>query len=631
MPLLRLNQINVHYGTHIILDDASLILNKDKKIGLLGRNGAGKSTLMKVIAGLTTPDSGERWLRPGIEVAWLDQSLPDADEQSVYDMVAGGLHEIGELLKRYHHAISDVDNFDMVELERAQEQLEAKDGWSMQLRVDTVIQQLQLPADSMMKDLSGGWRRRVALARALVRQPDILLLDEPTNHLDIPAIEWLEEQLKSYRGALVVITHDRAFLQKIANNIVELDRGHLSQLEGSYQNFLTMREQQLLAEERANELFDKKMAEEEVWIRQGIKARRTRNEGRVRALESMRKDRSQRRERTGKASINLEGADKSGKIVAELKEISFNFDDKCIVDNFSCNIMRGDRIGFVGTNGAGKSTLLKIILGQLEPQQGEIKFGTKLEVAYFDQLRQQLEPEQTLIENICGGREFIEINGKNRHAIGYLGDFLFSPARARTPVKALSGGEQNRAILAKLFSQPANLLVLDEPTNDLDIETLELLEEILLDFKGTVLLVSHDRDFMDHVVTNLLVLEGNGKISNHVGGYTDWVNHGGKLEGLEEEQQASAPAVQEPAAAPVQQETKQEPKKKLAYKDQIELDKLPALIETLENQQAKLEAQISQPDFYKGTAQETQTVLDSLESTQQQLEQAYQRWDELDG
>jgi len=630
MPLLRLDQINVHYGTHILLDDASLLLNKDKKIGLLGRNGAGKSTLMKVIAGLITPDSGERWLRPGIEVAWLDQSLPDADEQSVYDMVAGGLHEIGELLKRYHHAISDVENFDMVELERAQEQLEAKDGWSMQLRVDTVIQQLQLPADSLMKELSGGWRRRVALARALVREPDILLLDEPTNHLDIPAIEWLEEQLKNYRGALVVITHDRAFLQKIANQIVELDRGHLSQLEGSYQNFLTMREQQLAAEERANELFDKKLAEEEVWIRQGIKARRTRNEGRVRALESMRKDRSQRRERTGKASINLEGADKSGKIVAELKDISFSFDDKCIVDNFSCNIMRGDRIGFVGTNGAGKSTLLKIILGQLEPQQGEIKFGTKLEVAYFDQLRQQLEPEKTLIENICGGREFIEINGKNRHAIGYLGDFLFSPARARTPVKALSGGEQNRAILAKLFSQPANLLVLDEPTNDLDIETLELLEEILLDFKGTVLLVSHDRDFMDHVVTNLLVLEGNGKISNHVGGYSDWINHGGKLEGLEEEQQASAPAVQKPTAAPAQQETKQAPKKKLSYKDQIELDKLPALIETLEQQQAQLEAQISQPEFYKGTAQETQAVLDSLESTQQQLEQAYQRWDELD-
>lgn len=630
MPLLRLDQISVHYGTHVLLDEANLILNKDNKIGLLGRNGAGKSTLMKVIAGLITPDSGERWVRPGIEVAWLDQSLPDADEQSVYDVVAGGLHEIGELLKRYHHAISDVENFDMVELERAQEQLEAKDGWSLQIRVDTVIQQLQLPADTLMKELSGGWRRRVALAQALVREPDILLLDEPTNHLDIPAIEWLEEQLRNYRGALVVITHDRAFLQKIANNIVELDRGHLSQLEGSYQNFLTMREQQLAAEERANELFDKKLAEEEVWIRQGIKARRTRNEGRVRALKAMREERSQRRERTGKASINLESAERSGKIVAELEEVSFSFDDKCIVNNFSCNIMRGDRIGLVGTNGAGKSTLLKIILGQLAPQEGEVKFGTKLEIAYFDQLRQQLEPEKTLIENICGGREFIEINGKNRHAIGYLGDFLFSPARTRTPVKALSGGEQNRAILAKLFSQPANLLVLDEPTNDLDIETLELLEEILLDFKGTVLLVSHDRDFMDHVVTNLLVLEGNGKISNHVGGYSDWINRGGKLESLEDEQKPASTSVPESKPAPVQQSVEQQGKKKLSYKDQLELDKLPALIETLEQQQEELEAKISEPDFYKGPQEETQAVLDLLESTQQQLEEAYQRWDELE-
>lgn len=630
MPLLRLDQISVHYGTHILLDNANLTLHKDNKIGLLGRNGAGKSTLMKVIAGLITPDSGERWVRPGIEVAWLDQSLPDADEQSVYDVVAGGLHEIGELLKRYHHAISDAENFDMVELERAQEQLEAKDGWSLQLRVDTVIQQLQLPADSLMKALSGGWRRRVALARALVREPDILLLDEPTNHLDIPAIEWLEEQLQNYRGALVVITHDRAFLQKIANNIVELDRGHLSQLEGSYQNFLTMREQQLAAEERANELFDKKLAEEEVWIRQGIKARRTRNEGRVRALKAMREERSQRRERTGKASINLESAERSGKIVAELKDVSFSFENKCIVDNFSCNIMRGDRIGLVGTNGAGKSTLLKIILGQLTPQQGEVKFGTKLEIAYFDQLRQQLEPEKTLIENICGGREFIEIDGKSRHAIGYLGDFLFSPARTRTPVKALSGGEQNRAILAKLFSQPANLLVLDEPTNDLDIETLELLEEILLDFKGTVLLVSHDRDFMDHVVTNLLVLEGNGKISNHVGGYSDWINRGGKLESLEEEQKPASASPPETKPAPLQQTAKQESKRKRSYKDQLELDKLPSLIETLEQQQETLEAKISEPDFYKGSSDETQAVLDLLENTQQQLEDAYQRWDELE-
>ena len=632
MPLLRLDQISVHYGTHALLDEASLTLHKENKIGLLGRNGAGKSTLMKVIAGKIIPDSGERWLRPGTEVAWLDQSLPDANEQSVYDVVAGGLHEIGELLKRYHHAVSNTDSIDMIELERAQEALEAKDGWSLQVRVETVIQQLQLPADAQMSSLSGGWRRRVALARALVREPDILLLDEPTNHLDIPAIEWLEEQLRNYRGALVVITHDRAFLQKIANNIIELDRGHLNQLEGSYHSFLAMREQQLAAEERANELFDKKLAEEEVWIRQGIKARRTRNEGRVRALKAMREERAQRRERTGSASINLESADRSGKIVAELDDVSFHYEGKPIVDKLTCNIMRGDRIGFVGPNGAGKSTLLKIILGQLAPQQGAVKIGTKLEIAYFDQLRQQLEPEKTLIENICGGREFIEINGKNRHAIGYLGDFLFSPARTRTPVKALSGGEQNRAILAKLFTQPANLLVLDEPTNDLDIETLELLEEILMDFKGTVLLVSHDRDFMDHVVTNLLVLEGDGKVSHHVGGYSDWIARGGQLQSLENQSQASEPKtqVQQSVEPPPKKTAKQPAKKKLSYKDQLELDTLPELIETLETRQQSLETQISEPDFYKGSPDETQQVLAELDSTQQQLEQAYERWDELE-
>ncbi|MEZ5523850.1 MAG: ATP-binding cassette domain-containing protein [Pseudomonadales bacterium] len=631
MPLLRLDQASIHYGTHALLDEVDLTIRQGDKIGLLGRNGAGKTTLLKVIGGLNKPDSGERWLRPGTEVAWLDQSLPDADEQSVYDVVAGGLHEVGELLKRFHHATLDNETPDLIELERIQAALEAKDGWSLQQRVETIIQQLQLPADSLMKELSGGWRRRVALARALVREPDILLLDEPTNHLDIPAIEWLEEQLKSFRGALVVITHDRAFLQQTANQIIELDRGRLRQWEGSYQGFLKLREQQLAAEERANELFDKKLAEEEVWIRQGIKARRTRNEGRVRALKAMREERQERREQVGKANISIENAGRSGKIVAELKDIRYRYDDSPVIDHFSCNIMRGDRIGIVGVNGAGKSTLLKIILGQLTPQQGSVKTGTSLKVAYFDQLRQQLEPEKNLIDNICGGREFIEINGKRRHAISYLGDFLFSPERTRTPVKALSGGEQNRAILAKLFSQPANLLVLDEPTNDLDIETLELLEEILLEFNGTVLLVSHDRDFMDHVVTGLFVLEGNGKVTDHIGGYSDWVARGGKLRGLSVETRTEKPTPEAPVPENAEKTAeKQAKRKKLSYKDQLELDKLPALIEKLEQQQSELEARISDSEFYKLPYEETQPVLDTLAETEQQLAQAYQRWDELE-
>ena len=483
-----------------------------------------------------------------------------------------------------------------------------------------------------MAELSGGWRRRVALAQALVSQPDILLLDEPTNHLDIPAISWLEEQLRNYSGALILITHDRRFLQNVANQMAELDRGHLTQWKGDYQGFLRHRDHQLQAEERANELFDKRLAEEEVWIRQGIKARRTRNEGRVRALEAMRKDRGQRRERTGNAKFAVEGAAKSGKIVAELSHVGHHFGEKCIINDFSTIIQRKDRIGLVGANGAGKSTLVKIILGQLQPTSGEVKFGTKLEVAYSDQLRDHLQPEQNLIDNVCGGQEFIEINGKRRHAISYLGDFLFSPERVRTPVKALSGGEQNRAVLAKLFCKPANLLVLDEPTNDLDIETLELLEDLLLNFDGTILLVSHDRNFMDNVITSLIVLEGDGVVSEHVGGFSDWEAHGGRLPdpqtpGQENFSADIAPATIEPAAAsPSPAKTKP----KLSYKDQRELEQLPETIEKLEQQQSELETTISRPDFYQSEPAEVDRVLQALSQVQKQLEETFSRWEALD-
>jgi ATP-binding cassette subfamily F protein uup len=472
MPLLKLDKASLHYGTQVLLDNVELSITRGDKLGLLGRNGAGKTTLLKILAGEQALDSGERWIRPGINMARLEQTLPEADALSVYDMVAGGLQEAGELLAQYHHLIQGDD---MDALAKVQHKLEAVDGWNLQQKVETTLSQLQLPADAAMGELSGGWRRRVALARALVSEPDILLLDEPTNHLDIPAIAWLEEQLRNYRGCLILITHDRRFLQNVVNSIAELDRGHLTVWRGDYRGFLNHRAQELAAEERANELFDRKLAQEEVWIRQGIKARRTRNEGRVRALKAMRDERNQRRERQGRADFGVEDASRSGKIVAELQHVSHAFDDKVILEDFSTIIQRGDRIGIVGPNGAGKSTLVKTLLGELTPDSGTVKLGSKLEIAYSDQLRGHLDPEKNLIDNVCGGQDFIEINGKRRHAISYLGDFLFSPERVRTPVKALSGGEQNRAILARLFSKPANMLVLDEPTNDLDIETLELL------------------------------------------------------------------------------------------------------------------------------------------------------------
>jgi len=477
-----------------------------------------------------------------------------------------------------------------------------------------------------MATLSGGWRRRVALGQALVSEPDILLLDEPTNHLDIPAIEWLEQTLKGYAGAIMFITHDRAFLQSLATTIAELDRGHLRSWEGRYQDFLRFRDQQLAAEEKENALFDKRLAEEEKWIRQGIKARRTRNEGRVRALKAMRVERSERRERTGKANFRLEGADRSGKRVAELENVSHSYGGKKVIDNLTTLVSRGDRIGLVGANGAGKTTLLKILLGELTPDSGTVTLGTKLEVAYFDQLRGNLDPDKNLIDNVCGGQEFVEIDGNRRHAMSYLGDFLFTPDRVRTPVRALSGGEQNRAILAQLFSKPANLLVLDEPTNDLDVETLELLEEILLTFKGTVLLVSHDRAFMDNVVTSILVLEGDGRVSEHVGGYSNWVQKGGRLRGLEEpaasEPELAAPPApaEKPAAAP---------KKKLSYKDQRELDALPDRIESLEAEQQALEAKIADPAFYQQDHAVTGPVLEQLTALQAELEAAYERWEVL--
>ena len=631
MPLLRLDKVSLNFGSHILLDEVDFQITKGQRIGLLGRNGAGKTTLMKIIAGSMQPESGERWLRPGTSLAWLEQSLPEADQETVYDMVAGGLSEIGDLLKRFHHLSALGGDTDMTELEQVQALLEAKQGWNLGQKVDTVIDQLKLPADEPMAQLSGGWRKRVALARALVREPELLLLDEPTNHLDIPAIEWLEQALKNYTGALLLVTHDRSFLENVANEIVEIDRGHLYQFEGSYQRFLRFREEQLAAEETANKLFDKKLAEEEVWIRQGIKARRTRNEGRVRALKAMREQHRQRRTQQGTASFEASQGDRSGKLVVDLDQVSHSFDDKQVIKDFSTTVIRGDRIGLVGVNGAGKSTLLKILLGQLEPTAGKVKLGTRLEIAYFDQLREQLDLDKDLIDNICGGQDFIEINGKRKHAISYLNDFLFTPERVRTPAKALSGGEQNRAILAKVFSKPANVLVLDEPTNDLDIETLELLEDILIKFEATVLLVSHDRQFMDNTVTSLLVFTGEGHIEQHVGGFTDWTRSGGSLQEIQQQLAAKAePATKKEKPKRVQEPQDKQADNKESHRKKKALEKLMRSIEKLESQAEALEGKMAEEGFYSQDQQRIDTVLKESADNKENLEAAYAEWESLE-
>ena len=636
MPLIRLNQIEFSIGTQMLLDKVSLTLEKGDRLGLLGRNGAGKSTLLRILSGELLPEDGERWVDPNIQVTRLEQALPDNLELTTYEYVATGLADVGALLSRYHSLAADGSAEALKELSTIQDQLEHADGWSLDQRIARILDQLDLTATEALSTLSGGWRRRVALARALVSEPDVLLLDEPTNHLDIPSIDWLEQQVQQFGGAIVLITHDRRFLQRACTHIGELDRGHLALWECDYERFLFLRDQQAAAEQRADALFDKKLAQEETWIRQGIKARRTRNEGRVRALESMREERSQRRAAQGKGQFRIEEAARSGKRVVELEQVSFRYEEEMIVDNFSTIIQRGDRIGIVGGNGVGKSTLIKLLLGELSPNEGTVSIGTKLEVAYSDQLRGELDPEKDLIDNICGGQQFIEINGQRRHAISYLSDFLFTPERIRTPVKALSGGEVNRAILARLFTRAANLLVLDEPTNDLDIETLELLEEILLDFKGTVLLVSHDRHFMDSVVTSLLVMPGSGQIEEQAGSYSDWEARGGQIaeSSLTKHSPSQTPSTEpDNPVKPTQTVTTAatEKKRKLSYQEQRELKGLPAEIEALEQQHAALLATISAPGFYEQTPEQVATTLTTVTESEQALDHALERLVALEG
>tara|TARA_R110000822_G_scaffold34103_2_gene97021 strand:+ start:2200 stop:4134 length:1935 start_codon:yes stop_codon:yes gene_type:complete len=639
MALLSFTDVSLAYGLNPLLSKVGFQLDRGERVCLIGRNGAGKSSLFKLLNGEQNSDEGEIWYAPGLKIGQLPQELPKADDSLVYDVVAAGLAGVGDLLAEYHHLVhGEMGEAELERLEKVQERLEAKDGWRLNQLVETTLTRLGLPAEKKMSELSGGWRRRVLLAQALVSEPDVLLLDEPTNHLDIHTIAWLEQVLLDFRGAVLFITHDRQFLQALATRIMELDRGQLIDWQGGYLSFLEHKEQQLAAEATANALFDKRLAQEEVWIRQGIKARRTRNEGRVRALKEMRNERAQRLERQGKASFQLETADSSGKRVIELDKVSFAWPGLVpLVRNLNLNVLRGDRIGLIGNNGSGKTTLLKLLLGQLEPTNGSVKHGTKLEVAYFDQLRAQLDLEATVIDNISEGRDFIEINGERRHVISYLGDFLFSPERARTPVKALSGGERARLLLARLFSKPANMLVLDEPTNDLDVETLELLEEVLAGFDGTVLIVSHDRAFLDNVVTSSLVFEGHGNVREYVGGYADWLRQGGKIEMLAEWDSkavaADTPAETAPAASPApapQPATAAQAKVKLSYKIQRELDGLPAVMEKLEAELAALQAKVSDPAFYQQSIEKTTSVLDAMEAKQAELNKAMERWAELE-
>lgn len=635
MSLIKIEKAGLSYGLQVLLDGVDLTIERGQRLCLIGRNGTGKSSLLKVIAGEVDLDKGDVVRQTGIRVARLEQDLPEADDRLVFDAVAAGAQGVGELLTEYR-VISHSAEISDAQLERMtqlQQKIEANDGWLLQQKVEEIISRLDLPADRYMRELSGGWRRRVALARALVLDPDVLLLDEPTNHLDIAAIEWLEKQLLNFNGALVFITHDRSLLQALATHIAELDRGHLRYWEGDYTSFLVYREQALADEARHNELFDKKLAQEEVWIRQGIKARRTRNEGRVRALKALRETRSERREVVGKANFTLASSGDSGKLVADLVDVSYSYGDKVIVKNFSTRIMRGDRIGLVGANGAGKSTLLKLILGELEPQSGSVKLGTNLQIAYFDQLRDQLDLNKNAVDNIAEGREFIDIDGKSKHIFSYLSDFLFSGERARTPLRALSGGERNRVLLAKLFSKSANLLVLDEPTNDLDVETLELLEDILTEYPGTLLLVSHDRAFLNNIVSSVIAFEGRGNVLEYIGGYDDWIRQGGKWTQADElpAAESTAPVTVEQSPATSTETLKVPVKlKKLSYKFQKEFDELPQKIEQLEAKLEALAAITGASGFYSQPAAAVEQKLQELAAAQKQLDDCFERWAELE-
>jgi len=625
MSLIRFKAVSLEFGDQKILTRADFAIESGERVCLIGRNGAGKSSTLKIITGEIEADQGETLRKPGLVVSQLEQSLPPAPDLSVREVVKSGLTGIQALLDDYRRlSQQSVDPAALRELQLLHTQIDTHGGWHLDQRVETTMSELNLPADKKMNELSGGWRRRVALAKALVQKPDLLLLDEPTNYLDIATIKWLENVIHTNDGAVLFITHDRAFLQSLATRIVEIDRGKLTSWPGDYQNYLRRKESTLAAEARENARFDKKLEQEEIWIRQGIKARRTRNEGRARALIQMREERARRINREGSARIFIEKADQSGRIVIGAKNVSFRYDDKTLIENFSIKIMRGDRIGILGNNGVGKTTLIRLLLGDVEPLTGTVKHGTNLEIGYFDQLRQSLDLEKSVADNVGGGRSHIRLNGKDRHIIGYLKGFLFSPKRSRTLVKSLSGGERNRIILAKLFTRAANLLILDEPTNDLDLETLEVLEQRLSEYVGTLIVVSHDRQFLDNVITSTIVFEEDGKLQEYVGGYTDWLRQGKELTVVDDRSTGEKSPEYRKEAKTVQQA------KKLSYIEQRELDQLPEKIEHLESRLTSLQDQISANGFYVQSHELTQPILRELADTQELIAQALEHWAELE-